>query len=104
MVACLHETKLQLVNESTVFEMLGTRFRSNFSFLPIEGTCGGFLIAVSDDHFKLMSSSRSKCTLTVKVQSLMDDSEWTLTSIYGPQLEVDKIIFIKELGALWPVT
>jgi hypothetical protein len=26
--------------------------------------------------------------------------EWTLTGVYGPQLELDKLIFLNELNAL----
>jgi hypothetical protein len=55
---------------------------------------------VSDDHFKLIASSRSKCTLTVTLQDLRDASEWTLTNVYGPQLEADKIAFLEELKSL----
>jgi exonuclease III len=61
-VTCLQETKLQDITESMVAEILGARFMNNFSFLPAEGTCGGILIAVLEDHFQLLSSSRSKYT------------------------------------------
>jgi exonuclease III len=40
-VVCLQETKLQEISESPVTEMLGVKFKSNFSFLPSAGTCGG---------------------------------------------------------------
>jgi hypothetical protein len=56
---CLQETKLESVNEQLVVELFGPKFRSNFSFLPTEGTRGGILIAFSGDHFRLISSRRS---------------------------------------------
>jgi hypothetical protein len=31
---------------------------------------------------------------------LLDASEWTLTGVYGPQLEADKITILEELKAL----
>jgi exonuclease III len=99
-VVCLQETKLQQINESLLSDMLGAGFKHNFSFSPADGTCGGILIAVSENHFKLMASSRSKYTLTVRIQALMDALEWTLTSVYGPQLEADKIAFLEEIKSL----
>jgi hypothetical protein len=36
----------------------------------------------------------------VTLQDLRDASEWTLTNVYGPQLEADKIAFLEELKSL----
>jgi hypothetical protein len=99
-VACLQETKLQVIDESMVSATLGPELKNNFSFLPADGTRGGVLIAVSYDHFKLLSSSRSKYSISVRIQALQDASEWTLTSVYGPQQEADKIIFLEEIRAM----
>jgi exonuclease III len=99
-VVCLQETKLQQINELMVSEMLGARFKNNFSSLPALGTCRGILIAASDDHFMLQSSSRTRNTLSVRIQMLDDATEWTLTGVYVPQLEVDKTTFLDELNAM----
>jgi hypothetical protein len=66
-IICLQETKLQSVTVEMVSEMLGPNFRCNFSFLPTTGTCGGILIAVSEVHIRLLYSSCSKNTLTVRI-------------------------------------
>jgi exonuclease III len=84
-VACLQETKLQDIDESMVSEILGPKFRNNYSCLPADDTSGGILIAASDDHFQLFSSSRSKYSLSMRIQALQDASEWTLTNVYVPQ-------------------
>jgi hypothetical protein len=60
MVVCLQETKLQQINESMVSELLGTRFKNNYSFLTALCNCGGILITASDDHFNLMSVMSNK--------------------------------------------
>jgi exonuclease III len=99
-VVCLQETKLQEISESPVTEMLGVKFKSNFSFLPSAGTCGGIQIAAFEDHFRSLSSSRTRFTLTVRIQVLLDASEWAFTGAYGPQLKVDKIAFLEELRVL----
>jgi exonuclease III len=97
---CLQETKLASICEATATELLGPSFKTSFSFLPTVGTCGGILIAASDNHFRLMSSSCTNYTLSVTIQELTDASEWTLTSVYSPQSEVDKIAFLDELKGL----
>jgi hypothetical protein len=60
MVVCLQETKLQQINESMVSELLGTRFKNNYSFLTALRNCGGILITASDDHFNLLSVMSNK--------------------------------------------
>jgi hypothetical protein len=71
--------KLCHIDERLVLEMLGPKFHDSFSFLPSIGTSGGILIAASEDHFKLISSQRTKYTLTVRIQMLNDGTEWSLT-------------------------
>jgi exonuclease III len=99
-VVCLQETKMQQINELSVSKVLGARFKDNFSFLPALGTCGGILIAASDDHFCLLTTSRTRYTLSVKLRNLTDATEWAVTGFYGPQQEADKIVFLDELNAM----
>jgi exonuclease III len=99
-VTCLQETKLQVIDKWMVSDMLGPRDSKTISFLPADVTSSGILIAASDDHFQLLSSSRSKYSLTVRIQALQGAFEWTLTSVYGSQQEIDKIIFLEEIKAL----
>jgi cell division protein ZapA (FtsZ GTPase activity inhibitor) len=72
----------------------------NYSFLPSRGPSGGILIAVLDNHFRLICSSRSENALTVNLQMLNDAMEWHLTGVYGPQAETDKLLFLEELNIL----
>jgi hypothetical protein len=99
-VVCIQETKLQVFDERLVNESLGQSFREKISFLPTTGTCGGILIAVSKSHSRLVSSYYTRNTLTVRIQMLNDGVEWSLTGVYGPQSEVDKIAFLEELKDL----
>jgi hypothetical protein len=80
-----------------MMETLWPAFTQNFSFLPSRGASGGILIAASINHFKLLSSSRSENTLTIKLQMLNDAMEWNLTRVYGPQVEPNKLLFLEEL-------
>jgi hypothetical protein len=83
------------------FQICWDQDSKTISFLPAEGTSGGILVATLDDHFQLLSSSRPKYSLTVRIQALQDASKWTLTRVYGPQNEPDKIIFLEEIKVLW---
>jgi hypothetical protein len=83
-----------------VSTILGSKFWNNYSFLPVDDTSVGILISVSKDHFQLLSSGHSKYSLSVRIQALQDTSEWTLSSVYGPQQESDNIIFWEEVRSL----
>lgn len=89
-MVCLQETKLQMIDDQLVGSTLGSQFIDNYSYLPAEGVRGGILIAVSDLHFKLMSSVATKNTISVCLQMLENGDEWSLTSVYGPQGNHDK--------------
>jgi exonuclease III len=95
-VACIQETKIQMFNDQLLAESQGHKFKANYSFLPASGTSGGILIAASEDHFRIVSSSRTRFTLTVRIQMLNDGDESSLTGVYGPQSEADKVDFLNE--------
>ena len=50
-IACLQETKLADVQDHIVGETLSQNFTANYAFLPADGTRGGALIAVDEDHY-----------------------------------------------------
>ena len=35
--------------------------------------------------------------MTVKVTSLVDGKEWLVTSVYGPQVNLEKVRFLEEI-------
>lgn len=96
----MQETKLQDMDDAVVREALGNDFTANYSFLPARGTRGGILIAVSGQHFSLVSTFVTKNTITVVVRMLDDGAEWSLTSVYGPQRRRRKERFLDELKIL----
>ena len=52
-IVCLQETKLYVVSDSVVLRTLGSRFVSEFAFLPAIGTRGSMLLACDDNFFSL---------------------------------------------------
>lgn len=97
---CLQETKLQVIDDAVIRETLGQQFVENYSYMPANGTRGGILIALSQNKFRLISSTCTNNTITVRLQELDDGNEWRLTSVYGPQGDHEKEEFIQELKSL----
>jgi exonuclease III len=101
-IACLQETKLQTVTDSVVTEILGGRFSGNFVALPADGTRGGILLACSQDHFTIISSSTNTHSVTATIQRRSDNECWTLTVVYGPQGDTEKLDFLQEIKQTKP--
>lgn len=85
-LVCLQETKLVVVTNSVISETLGSRFVDNFAYLPADGTRGGILVAASADHFAITALPHltGAFSITVNVRDLSDNSEWSLSCVYGP--------------------
>lgn len=102
-IVCLQETKLDVINEFLVFSMMGTDF-AEFAYLPASDTRGGILVA--DRHSQVaFSDVLVGCfSVTVAVRHLArpsgDDEKWWLTTVYEPQDDADKSIFLEELEAI----
>lgn len=79
---------------------LGLAYENNFLFLPADGTKGGIIIAFVSDHLSLSNPHFTANTISAKVTDNRTNIQWTTTSVYGPQLQLDKKLFIRELKAL----
>jgi exonuclease III len=94
-VVCLQETKMQDISRFLVIRMLGPDF-ANFVFRPSIGASGGILVAWKD-HINWAGVSRVDDHSMSIIFHHVDDVEWWLTCVYGPQLNQDKIAFLQEL-------
>ncbi|CAM0954217.1 unnamed protein product [Alopecurus aequalis] len=95
---CFQETKLAQVDRAIVLETLGARFSDNFIFKPATGTRGGLLIACTQD-FSIQHEPLADGDFSISglVTDRSDGSSWTMTGVYGPQEDPDKILFLQEL-------
>jgi hypothetical protein len=75
--------------------MLGPDF-ANFVFCPSIGASGGILVAWKD-HINWSGVSRVDDHSVSILFHPVDDVEWWLTCVYGPQFNQDKIAFLQEL-------
>lgn len=98
-LVCLQETKLEAVTDSIMLGMLGTQFL-DYAFLPASETRGGILIAARHDAIALADVHLGCFSITVKVLGAAATDPWWLTSVYGPQADEVKRLFMEELQAI----
>jgi hypothetical protein len=94
-VVCFLETKLQVVDRTTVDRCLGREFDEYF-FLPADGTRGDILLAWKSAVVSLSNPHYSNNAITERVGG-SDSIGWWLTGVYGPQADIDKCLFLQEI-------
>ena len=94
----LQETKLDVCTANVVLEVCGSGF--DFFFLPAANTCGGSLLAWRTDIWSVTNPVFRSHSLTAKISLLQNDEAWWLTSVYGPQGDQEKLLFLEELRSV----
>lgn len=89
-LVCLQESKLEVVTIQLVRQCLGNKLE-NFVYLPAEGTRGGIILAWDATVVGLHNTHITKHTITALVKPVTGE-QWWLTGVYGPQLDVEKIV------------
>jgi exonuclease III len=97
---CLQETKLSAINQHTIRSILGRDFENSFVYLPAEGTRGGILLASKDSDLLLQQPALTTNTISATVLDLRANGSWTVTGVYGPQGDLEKRMFIRELRGI----
>jgi exonuclease III len=102
-IVCLQETKLDVITPYLVLSILGRDF-TEFAYLPTSVTRGGILIAGRWAAVSFSDVLVGCFSITLAVQPAVtssndQDRRW-LTSVYGPQEDNDKAIFLEELEAI----
>lgn len=101
-IVCLQETKLDVISQTVILSMLGRAF-GDFAYLPASETRGGILIAGHQQDVTLGNVFLGCYSITVSVASTQNNvppDNWWLTSVYGPQEDADKVLFLDELEAI----
>lgn len=97
-LVCLQETKINDITRTLVLETLGQRFANNFISLPAIGTRGGILIACMDDfELSIVPLVAGVHSISGMIRDRSDGACWSITGVYGPPLEADKMEFMAEL-------
>lgn len=97
-IVCLVETKLHSVNQWLIASMLGMQY-SDFAYLPAAQTRGGIIVAARPPDATLSDAHIGCFTVTVRVTPA-NSPQWWLTTVYGPQDDWQKAIFLEELEAI----
>jgi hypothetical protein len=79
--------------------MLGVQY-SEFAYLPASATRGGILIAARESLVQITDPQVGCFSVTVRINHCGGDLSWWLTSVYGPQTDGDKALFMDELEAI----
>lgn len=99
-IICLQETKLYLITNAEIRNILGLQYENNFAYLPADNTRGGILLAYCHDHINMQNIHLTTNTISALVTDNRHNTQWTLTGVYGPQKDLDKKMFIRELKNL----
>lgn len=99
-IVCLQETNINAWTRSLLMETVGTDLASNTVSLPSLGASGGILIAASDCFFNLSQPHTTTHTISATVTMLAERKTWTITGVYGPQSNADKLVFLQEITDL----
>lgn len=97
---CIQETKMSIIDDSLIRNSLGMPYENNYCYLPAEGTRGGILLAANDSCLTLSNSWATINTITATVTDARNNYQWTVTGVYGPQGDLEKKRFIRELRHL----
>jgi hypothetical protein len=72
-------------------------YENSFVFLLVDGTRGGILIVFKDSTFQIQSHVMSSHTILVSMLDVRANACWTFTCVYGPQGDLEKKKFIREV-------
>lgn len=89
-VVCLQETKLQNVDDQIITETLGQQIVGGYVALPANGVRGGVIIGCSVDYYLIQDTQIGEFTVTATVKCRENGMLWSLTGVYGPQMDSEK--------------
>lgn len=99
-VVCLQETKIANWTQTLITEIVGNDLAQGMVVLPSIGASGRILIAASARFFRLGSLHLTQNSVSATLTMLADNTEWSLTGVYGPQSDNDKLVFMQEITDL----
>jgi len=100
-IACLQETKLQVIDDSLASDFLGSGLPS-YTYLPAAGVCGGIALAWDLDFVTVSDVSLKAYSLTARITMRLSNISYMLTTVYGPSQDSENPAFIAELKDLKP--
>jgi exonuclease III len=95
-IVCIQESKLQIVDDLIISSTLGQQFLGQYVVLLAEGASGGIILACSHEFYSLSQIVTRRFSVTAYITNKRDNESWSMTAVYGPQGEADKMCFMQE--------
>jgi hypothetical protein len=95
---CLQETKLDVINDFDVMQILGPRF--DYVYLLVFHTRGGILVAWKGAVWSVSSASTGTFSVSIRIKLAFRGPEWGLISVFGPANDAGKSSFLAKLQDL----
>ena len=73
---------------------------ATYAYLPAQGTRGCVIVVCSHDLNTLQSVVARQYSISVIITSRADNSQWSITGVYEPQEDHEKIQFISDMRSL----
>jgi hypothetical protein len=88
---------MAMINPNIIRRSLGSAYENNFSFLPPNKTKGEILVAAKDSIIQLQNPICTSHTISIAVVDARLNLSWRFIGVYGPQGDMKKKMFIREL-------
>lgn len=99
-IVCLQETKIANWTQMLVNETVGADLAQNAVALPSSRASGGILLAASQRFFSLGHPHHTQNSVTAIITMLADNTKWSITGVYRPQSDSEKVAFMQEITDL----
>ena len=98
-VVCLQETKLGLISSRVVRSLWGGQY-VDWVFLGSNGASGGILLMWDRRVVEKLEDAVGQYSVSCKFRTVMDQSEWMFSGVYGPNLDSERQGMWDELAGV----
>lgn len=94
-IVCLQETKMSVMSVGVILSSMGSDF-TNWIDLPAAGASGGIVVAWRQCLGPALATRVDNYSLSIQF-SPGSLQPWWLTCVYGPQGDINKLLFMQKL-------
>ena len=98
-IVCLQETKLELVIKGLVRNIWGIH-HVDWLYLGSMRASGGILLMWDSRVVEKIDDAVGNFSVSCKFRSVVNQTEWAFSSVYGPQTERERLIMWYELAGI----
>jgi hypothetical protein len=98
-IVCLQETKLELVTKGLVRNIWGIH-HVDWLYLGSMGASGGILLMWDSRVVEKIDDAVGNFSVSCKFRSVVNQTEWAFSGVYGPQTDRERLIMWYELAGI----